>query len=66
MKSKVPGHRIQVDVKFLFFTDKTGQETKRYQYTAMDNATRARARRIYGKHQSCAIDFVDYFLFWRK
>ena len=62
-EKQVPGHRIQVDVKFLFFTDKSGREIKRYQYTAIDDATRARALRIYEKHhQSCAIDFVDYFL----
>lgn len=62
-EKQVPGHRIQVDVKFLFLKDKTGQEIKRYQYTAIDDATRARALRIYDKHhQSCAIDFVDYFL----
>ena len=62
-EKQVPGHRIQVDVKFLSFTDKSGNEAKRYQYTAIDDATRARALRIYEKHnQSCAIDFVDYFL----
>lgn len=62
-EKQVPGHRIQVDVKFLFFTDKSGREVKRFQYTAIDDATRARALRIYDKHhQSCAIDFVDYFL----
>ena len=49
-EKQAPGHRIQVDVKFLSLKDKTGNETKRYQYTAIDNAT----RRIYDKHnQSC-------------
>lgn len=47
---QVPGHRFQVYVKFLFFKDKAGNETKRYQYTAIDDATRARALRIYDKH----------------
>lgn len=60
-EKQVPGHRIQIDVKFLSFTDKGGREVKRFQYTAIDDATRARALRIYSKHnQKCAIDFVDY------
>jgi transposase InsO family protein len=60
-EKQVPGHRIQVDVKFLTFTDKKGKEVKRYQYTAIDDATRARALRIYTAHnQKCAIDFIDY------
>ena len=60
-EKQVPGHRIQVDVKFLFFTDKGGKRIKRYQYTAIDDATRARALRIYRRHnQKNAIDFVDY------
>jgi transposase len=42
---QVPGHRIQ-DVKFLLFNNKMGQEIKRHQYTAIDDATRARALRI--------------------
>jgi len=62
-EKQVPGHRVQVDVKFLSFTDKAGKETKRYQYTAIDDVTRARALRIYEKHnQSCAVDFIDYIL----
>ena len=60
-EKQVPGHRIQVDVKFLFFTDKAGKRLKRYQYTAIDDASRARALRIYTQHnQKCAIDFIDY------
>lgn len=63
-EKQVPGHRIQIDVKFLSFTDKSsGKEIKRYQYTAIDDATRARALRIYPLHnQKCAIEFVDYVL----
>ena len=50
-EKQVPGHRIQVDVKFLSFTDKSsGKEVKRFQYTAIDDATRARALKIYNKH----------------
>jgi len=34
---------------------------RRYQYTAIDDATRIRALRIYEKHnQTCAIDFINY------
>lgn len=61
-EKQVPGHRIQVDVKFLTFTDKSnGREVKRFQYTAIDDATRARALKIYNSHnQACAIEFIDY------
>ena len=31
---QVPGHHIQMDVKFLIFKDKNGRKIKRYQYTA--------------------------------
>lgn len=31
---EVPGHHVQVDVKFLIFTDIDGKKIKRYQYTA--------------------------------
>ena len=41
-EKQVPGHHIQMDVKFLIF-EKKGIKTKRYQYTAIDDATRARA-----------------------
>lgn len=60
-EKQVPGHRIQIDVKFLYFTDwLTRNEVKRYQYTAIDDATRARALYIYDEHtQKNAIDFVD-------
>ena len=57
----VPGHHIQVDVKFLQLKDREGKTVKRYQYTAIDDATRIRALQIYPKHnQECAIQFVDY------
>ena len=38
-EKQVPGHRIQVDVKFLNFFDNTGKKIRRYQYTAIDDAT---------------------------
>ena len=36
---------------------------KRYQYTAIDDATRIRALKIYDRHnQANAIDFIDYVI----
>jgi transposase len=56
----VPGHHVQVDVKFLSLKDQSGKMVKRYQYTAIDDATRIRALRIFSNHnQECAIQFID-------
>jgi hypothetical protein len=49
-EKQVPGHRIQIDVKFLNFTSRTGKEIKRFQYTAIDDDTRVKALRMYDKH----------------
>ncbi len=58
---QVPGHHIQMDVKFLIFRGKAGKKIKRYQYTAIDDATRVRALKIYKRHtQKNAIAFVDH------
>ncbi len=56
-----PGHRIQIDVKFL---EKIPDTRKRYyQFTAIDDYTRLRVLRIYEKNnQKTAIQFVDYVL----
>lgn len=60
---QVPRHHIQMDVKFLTFAGKRGQKIKRYQYTAIDDATRVRALKIYERHtQANAIDFVDHVI----
>ena len=60
---QVPGHHIQMDVKFLTFQGKQGQKIKRYQFTAIDDATRVRGMKIYRCHnQASAIDFVDYVI----
>ena len=57
------GHHVQVDVKFLRLIDKAGKAVKRYQYTAIDDATRIRALRFFSKHnQACAIQFMDYVI----
>jgi hypothetical protein len=60
-EKQVPEHRIQMDVKFLYFTDIfTKQEVRRFQYTAIDDAALARVLHIYGRHtQKNAFDFVD-------
>jgi transposase InsO family protein len=60
---QVPGHQIQMDVKFLTFIDKSGAKTRRFQYTAIDDATRIRALKIYERHnQANAINFVDHVI----
>jgi transposase len=60
-EKQVPGHHVQIDVKFLDLKDKSGHKHRRFQYTAVDDATRIRALKIYDKHtQANAIDFVDY------
>jgi transposase InsO family protein len=59
-EKQVPGHHVQVDVKFLQFTDADGRLRKRYQFTAIDDATRIRALRVYERHnQQSAIAFID-------
>ena len=58
---QVPGHHIQIDVKFLTLTTQDGHKVRRYQFTAIDDATRVRALKIYRRHnQKSAIDFIDY------
>jgi transposase InsO family protein len=57
----VPGHHIQVDVKFLQLKNRERKTVKRYQYTAIDNATRIQASQIFPEHnQACAIQVMDY------
>jgi len=60
---KVPGHQVQVDVKFATFNDSSGNKIRRYQFTAIDDATRIRALKMYKRHnQTSAIDFIDYVI----
>lgn len=62
-EKQTPGHHVQMDVKFLNFIDKQGKHIKRYQYTAIDDATRIRALKVYNRHnQQNAIDFLDYVI----
>jgi len=60
---QVPGHHIQMDVKFLMFKGENGKNVRRFQFTAIDDATRVRALKICEKHtQASAIDFADYII----
>jgi transposase InsO family protein len=62
-QKRVPGHHVQVDVKFIWLINSDKERVRRFQYTAIDDATRIRALRIYNKHtQKNAIDFVDYLI----
>lgn len=50
-----------MDVKFLQLKNREGKLVKRYQYTAIDDAARVRALRIYPEHnQAHAIQFANY------
>jgi transposase InsO family protein len=56
-----PGHRVQVDVKFI--EPLAGSRKKHYQFTAIDDCTRLRVLRIYARNnQKTAIQFIDYVL----
>lgn len=62
-EKQVPGHHVQIDVKFLTFAGPGGSRIRRFQYTAIDDATRIRALKIYERHtQQAAIEFVDHVL----
>lgn len=52
-----------MDVKFLTFKDNQGEKVRRFQYTAIDDAMRERALKVYEKQtQANAIDFVDHII----
>ena len=56
-----PGHRVQVDVKFV--APIGGLRKKHYQFTAIDDCTRLRVLRVFDHlNQKTAIQFVDYVL----
>lgn len=60
-EKQLPGHRVQIDVKFL--APLPGSRKRFYQYTAIDDCTRLRVLRIYpANNQKTAIQFVDYVL----
>src|SRR5262249_4305072 len=53
-----PGHRLQMDVKFLERIP--GPQKRLYQFTAIDDCTRIRVLKVYDAcNQSTAIRFVD-------
>jgi transposase InsO family protein len=55
----LPGHRVQVDVKFI--APLKGSRKKHYQFTAIDDCTRIRVLRIYDRlNQENAIRSIDY------
>jgi transposase InsO family protein len=57
----LPGHRVQIDVKFI--APLQGSRKKHYQFTAIDDCTRIRVLRIYDRlNQTSAIRFLDYVL----
>jgi transposase InsO family protein len=57
----LPGHQLQIDVKFL--APLPSQPQRYYQYTAIDDCTRIRILRIYPRNnQETAMHFVDYVL----
>jgi transposase InsO family protein len=60
-EKQLPGHQVQVDVKFL--DPLPGSRRKHYQFTAIDDCTRIRVLRIYDRNnQKTAIQFMDYVL----
>jgi transposase InsO family protein len=57
----LPGHRVQVDVKFI--EPIGGGRKKHYQFTAIDDCTRIWVLRVYPRNtQKTAIQFIDYLL----
>ena len=57
----LPGHQLQVDVKFL--APVAGRARKYYQYTAIDDCTRIRILKTFDANiQQVAIAFLDYVL----
>jgi hypothetical protein len=60
-RKNVLGYQVQIDVKFLFLRDRAVRRIRRYQYTAVDDATHIRALKVYqNRAQANAIDFLDY------
>jgi hypothetical protein len=58
----MPGHAVQVDVKFTAPLSSSGRK-KYCQFTAIDDCTRIRVLRIHDRlNQKTAIQFADYVL----
>jgi hypothetical protein len=59
----LPGHRVQLEVKFIGPLTAAPTPTKHDQFTAIDDCTRLRVLRIHPKlNQQSAIQFLDYVL----
>ncbi len=57
----LPGHRVQIDVKFI--APLPGSREKYYQFTAIDDCTRIRVLKLFDRcNQTTAIRFLDYVL----
>ena len=65
-EKQLPGHRVQIDVKFIQPLPAAARGKRRrkfYQFTAIDDCTRLRVLRIYPKlNQQTAIAFADYVI----
>jgi transposase InsO family protein len=66
-EKQLPGHRVQIDVKFIEPIGAAAARGKRrrkfYQFTAIDDCTRLRVLRVYPTlNQETAIQFVDYVM----
>jgi hypothetical protein len=56
----LPGHRVQIDVKFIGPLAGAPKPKMDYQFTAIDDCTRLRVLSIYPKlNQQTAIQFLD-------
>jgi transposase len=61
----LPGHRVQLDVRFIGPLAGAPKPKKYYQFTAIDDCTRLRVLRIYARcNQQTAIQFLDDLLEW--
>ena len=62
-EKQLPGHRVQMDVKFIVPIKGVTPRRKYYQFTAIDDCARLRVLRIYPRcDQKTAIQFADYVL----
>lgn len=60
-EKQLPGHQIQIDVKFVDALQGSGRRKKFYQFTAIDDCTRLRVLRLYPHcDMRTAIQFYDY------
>ncbi len=67
-EKQLPGHRVQIDVKFIeplasMPQGRRGGRNKYFQFTAIDDCSRLRVLRIYPTlNQATAIQFLDYVI----